>query len=224
MMKNKTNKFYFLVLIFFILNCKASELPKPDGGIKIIARNEMIHNRFNYNVDPEFKLLQSIQLIALNPINLLANNSDFMSTHLRKSADEMKIAYDFNGIPINKINEIIGVVPYLTYIKDKGWTGVRQFFISNSLNNCYYQENYIILTHASVILAKEAVTYSVNNKVTLYHTVGENNSGFTYTIDWFDDQYFRTIKCSSNKLDKNIKTELIELAKDIVKYNDENKK
>lgn len=203
--------------------------PIPDGGIKILPEKEMSTyeeskkirkkmkddiQKFGYinqNNDPNNRLFH-LKEYALHDLTSHAQNSRPTNTHLKSTIDELKMAYEFKGIPINEITESIGFAPYGTYIKDKGWIGAHHFFIKDEIGNCVFIENNIKLSHGAIIIPKEDVTYLIHNKPTTTYISGNTKSGFLYHIDWYDLNFFRSIECANKKYNEEIMQKIIELA------------
>ncbi|ASQ47298.1 hypothetical protein [Legionella clemsonensis] len=125
------------------------------------------------------------------------------------------MAYTPTPVPFSVADEYIGAAPYLTYLKQQGWVGVIQFFKNNSVGNCSFSENNIKLSHGSVVIAKEDVRQDVNGKTTTVEVMGDENFGFTYTVEWFDDLFFRKLECASKHYSTQTTDAVIKIAQQI---------
>ena len=56
-------------------------------------------------------------------------------------------------------------------------------------------------------LNKVGLTYEVNDKPTRITVEGSQNSGFMYSVKWFDRNYAREIECANNDFNQNIKSQ-----------------
>ena len=151
----------------------------------------------SWQANPSTNLLLHLKLTSKRDLIAHGNDSDPKSTHLKKSVHELKMAYTPTEIPSSVANEYIGSAPYLTYLKDQGWVGVIQFFVNKEAGNCSFSENNVTLSHGSIIIAKEDVRNDINGKTTTVEVMGTPNSGFTYTVEWFDDRFFRKVECAN---------------------------
>lgn len=200
---------------------------EPDGGVKVVPEKEMrtyshgerylMHKdiqKYGYINKPNDSnnRLFNLEYIAKLDLKAHANDTNPESTHLRSAIDDIKMAYKFNGIPANTVN-VIGYAPYLTYLKDKGWVGAMEFFTKEGIGSCSYSENNIQLSHGAAIIPKEDTRYDVNGKVTTVIVKGTPESKFLYTIDWYDDKFFKQIECANDVYDPAITQGIIELAK-----------
>lgn len=200
---------------------------EPDGGVKVMPEKEMrtyshgerylMHRdiqKYGYINKPNDlnNRLFDLAYIARRDLRAHANDSSPYSTHLRSNIADIKMAYKFEGIPAGLVN-VLGYAPYLTYQKDKGWVGAMEFFTKDGLGNCSYSENNIKLSHAAAIIPKEDVTYVVNGKVTTAIAQGTPESKFIYTVDWYDDKFFKQIACANESYDSAITQGIIDLAK-----------
>lgn len=206
--------------------------PVPDGGIKIIPENEMsqyqvfkeqrLQNKndiaklgYINKTHPEIDKFLNLKMIATHDLKKNEINYSPTSTHLRHSINELKMAYTFVGVPQNQMSEFIGVAPYLTYIKGQGWVGAIQLFVSENIGNCSFSENNIKLSHGSIVIAKEDVRNDINGKTTTVEINGTKETGFVYTVEWFDPIFFRKLECGNKVYSQDITKKVIQLAKSI---------
>lgn len=207
-------------------------MPIPDGGVKVIPEQQMA----SYEENKEEKLknkadieklgyinrssprafaLLTIHITAAHQLKKQQDNYNPTSTHIRPSINDLKMAYTFVGVPQNQGIEIIGVSPYLTYLKGQGWVGATQFFKKEGIGNCAFSENNVRLSHGSVIIAKEDARNDVNDKTTTVEVVGNQQTGFVYDVEWYDNTFFRQLECANKQYSQNITNNVIELAKNI---------
>lgn len=204
-------------------------LPSPDGGIKIVPENKMSsyaekkEERMRFKKDVQqlgyikadhssTNQLLNLAITSKRDLWAHSNDSDPESTHLKKSINDLKMAYNPTQIPSLVADQYIGAAPYLTYIKNQGWVGSIQFFVNKNIGNCSFSENNIKLSHGSIVIAKEDVRSDVNGKTTTVEVMGTPNSGFTYTVEWFDDAFFRKVECANKLYSPNFTHTVIKIA------------
>lgn len=98
------------------------------------------------------------------------------------------------------------------YLHHDGWTGVKEFFNDPKIGLCSYSLSNMKLMHGGIQLAKEDVTYDVNKKPTTSEVEGSENSGFTYTVRWYDDTFAHELECANMLYDKTITENVLSLA------------
>ncbi len=207
-------------------------LPVPDGGVKIIPEEQMAtyasrmeeRNKFKSDIqsfgyiqrdNPSTNQLLTISITSERDLMAHGDDTDPTSTHLKSSLRKLKMAYPATEIPASVADTYIGAAPYLTYLKDTGWVGSVQFFKNHNIGNCSFSENNIKLSHGSIIIAKEDVRTDVNGKTTTVEVMGTLDSGFTYTVEWFDDSYFRKVECANKHYSDELTNAVIGIAQEI---------
>jgi hypothetical protein len=208
-------------------------MPYPDGGVRVVPEKQMAsyaamkEQRERYKKDvatlgyknannQRTQSLMTLDITAKNDLAKFSNAINPEDTHIKPNLSLIQFAYTPTDIS-SKVDTYIGAVPYLTFLKDQGWVGSVQFFSMNSIGNCSFSENNTKLSHGSVIIAQEDVNYLVNDKVTTVEVMGTKDAGFTYTVEWFDDVFFRELSCANKNYSSDLKQEVIELAKSIDK-------
>lgn len=206
-------------------------MPIPDGGITIkplstmrgysegLSERNKIKKQvkelgyFNqYNERAQF--LNNLQKITDLAYKAQSTTFTINNDELKKSVDEIHMAYTFTSVPVSEVTKLYGFAPYLTYVKDQGWVGVTEFFQS-SIGNCAYSENNVRLSHGAIVIAKEDVKELVNGKVTISEVVGNEQSGFVYSVEWFDQTFFRKLECASALFNKDALNKTVALANSI---------
>ncbi|MBA2648974.1 MAG: hypothetical protein H0U75_05100 [Legionella sp.] len=207
-------------------------LPVPDSGVKVIPEkqmssyNETKERRIKAKKDietlgyinessPATERLLHLQITASHDLKAHANEINPTSTHLKKSVAELKMAYSPTTVPSTAADEYIGAAPYLTYLQDRGWVGLIQFFTNKNVGNCSYSENNLKLSHGAIVIAKEDVRDDINGKVTTVEVVGTPEEGFTYSVEWFDNDFFKRVDCANKKYSANLTNAVIDIAKAI---------
>jgi len=213
--------------------------PIPDSGITVIPEAQMSQYKhfkkqrlkdkedianlgyINKN-NEEIEHLMNIKNITSHHYKRYGQDFKPTGTHLRRNINELPMAYTFLGVPQNDMSEFLGVAPYLSYINKQGWVGAMQFFNNNEIGNCTFSENNVRLSHGAVIVAKEDARNDVNDKTTTVQVVGTKENGFLYDVEWFDNTFFRELKCVNKEFSPTTTNLVIELAKRIDIYNSSN--
>ncbi len=139
------------------------------------------------------------------------------STHMRHYLSDLKMAYVYGGVPVNLINKSIGYAPESTYTS-KGWAGVVQFFIPQSINaKCAFHEIDIRITGSSTLIPEETVSKIIPDKISFMNVSGNLESGYIYTIEWWDTSFRRSLECGLPDYSDDNRNALIKLAQDINK-------
>lgn len=144
--------------------------------------------------------------IAFNPYD----------THLYEVKNNMQMAYEYQGVPAALATKVIGYAPESTFI-NKGWAGAVEFFVPSFGGVCAFHEVNIEFTKSSAYIPKEIATYKVNKKLTKMNAIGNKESGFVYEIEWWDKKFKRTLECAAKEYTDAMRTQTLELAKQIDK-------
>lgn len=204
--------------------------PAPDGGVTVMPEKQMSeYNTFKeqrtkeradirkYGYIKQF-LPQTQSLLNFKEVSknqFVAKSSNPAHEGLRHSVSELEMAYDFKGVPTHLVTKMLGVAPSVTFVPEQGWAGAMQYFEKNGLGNCSYRENNLKFSHGAAIIPEEDATKDVNGKVTVANITGEKNNGFLYSVDWYDNNYFRELKCANEKFEPSVMSSIIELARGI---------
>lgn len=122
-------------------------------------------------------------------------NKDKNSSIFRKDLSEINMAYKFTSIPNQYVSKLYGFAACNTF--SGGWTGVVEFFNHEKIGICAFTENNVTLTHQAAKVDEDIVSYDINNKITTINVEGNNKSGYLYRVEWFDDNFFRTLECAN---------------------------
>lgn len=139
-------------------------------------------------------------------------NTDHNSSVLRKSFSEINMAYNIVPVPKSLAKKVYGYAGANTF--KGGWTGFVEFFESN-LGTCVFTESNVRLTHEGIKIDREMVQYDVNGKVTTLDVSGNQQSGYLYMVEWFDNDYFRSLECADKNYQPSLVERTMQLAKDI---------
>jgi hypothetical protein len=207
-----------------------NKLPRSGDGVKIIPLGDMypIGNSkklledfktqkekgfVNEKSEPAKKLLglQRNKFINGNEKTYLSN--DPHDTHLKKSFEQIKLAFDHHPISFIKEKDIIGFAAAGTY--QSGWTGITETFNYKDFGVCDYILHNFQITGGAALLSEEFVTYDINKKSTVITITGNKETGFMTQIEWYDDIFYHTLECASKEFKKENTETFITLAKDI---------
>ncbi|STX28482.1 Uncharacterised protein [Legionella beliardensis] len=209
---------------------KKQGLVTPNSGVQVLSRQELMSSDWQKKKELEqphqlktkgyihetsnraYELLHFQEVIKRNKaIEAKMHRPD--ESHMRHHVDDMLMAYQYVGVPQSEMTEFIGIAPAGTYVKEPamGWSGAVEFF-KTSFGTCAYIENNLTISHGAVRVAEEDATSDVNGKVTLVDVRGNENSGFLYQVEWFDNNFIRTLECANEKYSPDITKAVIELA------------
>jgi len=204
--------------------------PAPDGGVTVMPEKQMSEyksfkaQRAKERADvkkygyinqflPQTQSLLNFKEVSKN--QFIAKSSNPAHEGLRHSVNELEMAYDFKGIPNHLVTKMLGIAPSVTFIPGQGWAGAMQYFEKENLGNCSYRENNLKFSHGAAIIPEEDATKDVNGKVTVANVTGEKNNGFLYSVDWYDNSFFRELKCAKNDYTSDALASVVELARQI---------
>lgn len=202
--------------------------PVPDGGITVMPEQQMSEyesfkeqrikerediKKYGYIKQflPQIQSLLNFREVSKN--RFAAQSANPTDEGMRHSISEIEMAYDFHGVPDQEVTSMLGVAPSVTYIKGQGWAGAMQFFEKKGLGNCSYRENNLKFSHGAAIIPEEDATKDVNGKITVSNITGEPRAGFLYSVDWYDNNYFRELKCANERYEPSNMNSLLELAR-----------
>jgi hypothetical protein len=143
-----------------------------------------------------------------------AKNHDPASSHLRTKLSDLSLAFQFKGLSKSNSTKVLGYAPVGSF-HDNGWSGVVQFFEQENIGSCSYTFSDLGISHGSIMVADDSVSYEVNSKVTLIDVSGSNTSGYVYKIDWFDDEGVHKLECANMKYSSVLANKTVALAKEI---------
>lgn len=210
----------------------ASPFPNAKKGINIVPMSEiqlpatmkkqMLKNRTalatkGYNdtteTDQDVLSLLSIQKTAKEETVQFDNSANPYDTHLKSSLSKLKLSFGFSGIPGIAKGNILGFAAAGGYGKGKGWDGVVEFVSIQKLGICSFT-TYAI---EKAILDKETLQYLVNRKPSNEDVSGNWNTGFLYTLNWYNPDRLMTLQCANKVLNPGNLDQMVNIAKQIDK-------
>lgn len=212
-------------------NLNLAKLPKLNSGIQVVPISNMYPVTEAKRLLAEFKTqnkkgfvpvksFEAHELLALRKNKFLVGsketylNKDPYDTHLKKSLDQIKLAFPFHELSFVEKHSVIGFAAAGT-VQDNAWTGIAETFIYKDINVCDYVIHNLQLTGGSATLAQDFVTYDVNSKPTIITVSGDDTTGFMTQIQWYDDVFYHTLECATKEFIKENKKDIIELANKI---------
>lgn len=159
----------------------------------------------------------AVELLKMgqNGYQFTENNGSKYDTDLKKNLSSIKIAFPFKGISSMEPVNIIGFAVAGTWIENKGWSGIAEYFNDKELGTCHFLVNNISLTGGGISLRDDLVKYDINRKPTNINIEGNPHSGFLYSVTWYDNTFIRTLECANKSFDKDITKKLIDFAKTV---------
>ncbi|MES2217345.1 MAG: hypothetical protein V4501_02930 [Pseudomonadota bacterium] len=143
-------------------------------------------------------------------------NIDPYDTHLKSSISEITLAFPSKSLSTVASNNSIGFAPIGSW--KNGWTGIKEFFEDRQLGICEYSKSNRKLSHGAVQIAAEIARFDINNLPNFLVVKGNLNSGYLYTIKWFDDTFNDDLVCANTNYNKRITNNLIKYAKLIATF------
>lgn len=213
-------------------------LPKQGDGIKIMDNKQMQFAQrdlmIQTNLLEEYKQQgfvkrksdDAVQLLSANKKHFLMkeretflDGHDLRDTHLKNSISQIKLAFDYHPLTFVPESEIIGFAVSGTWVETQkeGWTGISEVFKSEDLGVCDYNKNNTKLNQSSVNLLTDSVTYVINNKPTITMVEGNDKNGYSYKVNWYDNDYYHTLTCALKAYESEELKKLLELATKIDK-------
>lgn len=218
-------------------------LPLPGSGIKIVPRamlgmdsaqieaGNRARAEFNEKGYVEKFINYPAQLLSISPEKVKKELKSVRYpvskeySGLSENISKLKLAFDFPSLKNNRnlMNSesssitILAATPKGAFHEELGgWSGAVEFFIHEKIGTCSYSVMNVKAANTAVRLAQEDVTYTINDKATVLLPVeGSENSGFIYSLEWYDDKNFHELECANMKYSSEINESVIELAKNI---------
>ena len=133
-------------------------------------------------------------------------------SHLRPNKNELIMSYEYRGVPLQLVKQYLGIAPTGTYLTEPkmGWTGAVEFF-KTDFGACAYTEN--DLSHGGVRIAKDKVTYLINEKITTSFIRGNESTGYLYKISWYEAKLIHELECANQEYSKDLFNSTVEFAK-----------
>lgn len=146
----------------------------------------------------------------------LGNKNDILDTNLKANLKNVKLAFPFELKAVNKENHLAYAVGG-SYLKDKGWTGIKVFFDEPELGVCSYSYFNLKMSNGHVDISSKLVNPIVDNKESSKFVEGTPSTGFLYTVDWYTTDTMKLLDCASHDYDPEFLHKVIALANKIDK-------
>lgn len=188
---------------------------------KLLMKSQVEKQGYSNLLDTTyFNFLMNIKKNAPQEKKAYKGTPNKGDTHLKESADEIKLAFPFKKLPIDDKN-IIGYAPIGSYKESspEGWNGIKIFFDNPDIPSsmCAYEFTDLGLSNGGVTLNASDVTYTVGNKPTLKGIDGNTGTGFIYTVIWYNNLKVSRIDCVKLSYDKSVLDRVLILANKIDK-------
>ena len=189
-----------------------SEILLTDAMRKQAAQDlqELSEKGYKHSESPYPKQLLKIKERAEAEINENKDNLNPYDKHLKDSVEQIKLAFNFKGLKVVKPENVIGYAAAGGY--QDGWDGVKAFFSDLHLGVCSVALHNIILSHSGAKLRKSSVSFKVNDKPTITSVEGSEQTGFLYTIAWYDSTFKHVFECANMSFDKTIADKMLAYA------------
>lgn len=226
-----------LLLIFpFVVIAQSEQLPLPGSGVTVIplsqmdmpetykkevtVKQEQQKIKGYYEINSVYpKQLLSMQQKGLAQVKESKGNNDPQDTRMKGNLSQIKLAFNFNGIPSLSSSDLIGFAAVGMWVNDKGWTGVREFFHQKNLGTCVFSIYEMKISKRAVQISKESARYDVNAKPNTIDIEGNKYSGFTYKINWFTNDFDKELECANMDFDAGMSKKLIDYARSMERDN-----
>lgn len=129
---------------------------------------------------------------------------------LKKDRSELSLNFEYRTALPNTI-AYVG----LGSETDRGWSGIKTFFDGKEIGTCSLSVFNIQGSSENIKLNPEGLTYDVNDKASRISVEGSDNSGFVYSVRWYDEKFVRDLECAKSDFKDNIIFQMINLAKKI---------
>jgi hypothetical protein len=190
-----------------------SELQIPeDQKIKIQSNMLQMKAKGYYDSDaPDAKNLlamKNVKLVALQA-KQSGKPNDPQDTNLKSSIADVGLSYNYSGIAFIPKQNVIGYAAGGIWIDNKGWTDIKEFFNDPELGVCTFTLHNMVSFHGNVRIGEDSVRYDVNKKPGTVSVYGNNTSGFTYNVSWYDNTYDHELECAQNTYNRTTLSKMI---------------
>lgn len=215
----------FLILSYTNIHAEnVSPFPAETNGIQIIPlsnlnipnelkaetrRKQAEENLKGYQEDTDsdeyIRFLTHLRSHSLQEIKDSKKLNDPYDTHLKSSLSEINLSIPFKPVKSIKNENVIGYAAIGSYIDNKGWSGVKEFFDDPELGTCAYS----VTTIKAAQLSKETTEYLVHKKPSNKIIEGNFNTGFIYNLNWYTNHTMSVLDCANKKFDPAIMSKMI---------------
>lgn len=201
-----------------IISEKDFPVPKEIQEETVKRQHEMKQKGYHEENNRYAHYLLGLKRSAPDEIRAFRGTQNKADSHLKQNYQDIKLAFDFKTLPIDK-TKIIGYAPVGSYVKSptEGWNGIKVFFEDKNIGICAYEFTDLQLSNGGVMLTKEYTKYIVHNKPTFISIEGNDESGYVYTIRWYNSIKVSMVDCATPKYDTAVTKKIIALAEKIDK-------
>lgn len=136
-------------------------------------------------------------------------------SNLRLDTKDFELSFPFDDLRWLSKTNLLGFVPSGTYRQGK-WTALTAYFSYDVLGVCRYVVSDMVSMNGKVFYDKQMTKFDVNNKPTITHAEGSNESGYLYTLSWSGQRYDKILMCADKKpFSRQVTIDMIKFAKKI---------
>ncbi len=206
------------------------DLPKPGTGVTIVPASKAVcpNDEYFHGNNHDYKLSHSTYPLELLKLadekafheaylksDFYMTNSDPHDTHLKKNLSQIRLAFPFKKLKAVKNKELLGFAAGGSWLKPAGWSDIVEYFKREDLGVCNFVQHSMKLTRGAIWLKENVVTYDVNGLVTWYFVKGSEETGFLYTLKWYDDEFSYSLECARKDFLPEQRAVMVEFGKKI---------
>jgi len=190
-------------------------VPLKNMGFPVKIKKEMqsyndIQKQNGY-VQSDNTYTRKLLLMRSNTMRFLKSD-DPAEQELKKSLSEIPLNFKYkNNVPNTIAYTALGLET------KEGWSGIKIFFDGKEIGTCELSVFNIANANQPMQLNEDGLTYDVNDKPTRINIEGSHNSGFMYSVRWYDKNFVHELQCANLTYDKRITEKIIVLANTIDK-------
>ena len=157
------------------------------------------------NVGEEIRYLKNL---IKKTLHLKSKNFN-VESDIEKDIASIKLDFSYKSV----IKGTTGYVPQGAY-SESGWSGLKEMFLDLTMGACYFSVFHLPKNGYSPTIDHKKF---INGKDTDFTVKGNANEGYVYTLEWFEERYFRTLECAQKDESERIMDNMISLAQKIDK-------
>lgn len=198
--------------------------PDDFRGIRILSKDQLFaksdpfikqHIASKGYIENDGKLANYLSNIKENAANQIDEGTVLKypeDTRMKKSFNEIKLNFKFNGVNSIPKESIYGYAPIGSMDKEGKWDGIMFAFNDKTLGNCEYSREKIV----GVQLDRDEIEYKVNGNPSDATISGNPKDGFVHAVEWYTQEpYAHTLECVSPTVDKTMIADITVLASKI---------
>lgn len=141
---------------------------------------------------------------------MFARSSDPAERELKHAVSDISLLFRYKDKVPNPIAYVgVGIE------RPDGWSGIKTFFDGKKLGTCTLTVFHVGDVKEKIQLNEDGLRYDVSDKPTRLTIEGSHNSGFMYSVMWYDRNFVQNMECANMRYDQSIQKGMIDLAKKI---------